>query len=152
MSQMSTPHIHRDYPAGTADLTRQTGLNDAMLNRPVHRFYGRERDDPLLGPVFAERIADWGPHLATMVDFWSSVALMTGRYHGSPMSKHLPLPVEAQHFAHWLDLFRQTATEAGPPDGAAWVIERAEGIAGSIRVNISDARGGHGRFGTQPRL
>jgi hemoglobin len=78
-------------PVVTADLMARTGLDDAMLARLVYGFYDRVRVDPMLGPVFAERIADWGPHLAKMVDFWSSVALMTGRYHGAPMPKHLSI-------------------------------------------------------------
>jgi hemoglobin len=139
-------------PAMTADLMARTGLDDAMLARLVYGFYDRVRVDPLLGPVFADRITDWGPHLDKMVEFWSSVALMTGRYHGAPMPKHLPLPVEAAHFDRWLDLFRQTAAEVCPPAGAAWVIERAERIARSIHMNILDARSGHGRADLPPRL
>ena len=139
-------------PDVTADLMRRTGLDDAMLSRLVHGFYDRVRRDPLLGPVFADRITDWGPHLDRMVEFWSSVALMTGRYHGAPMPKHLPLPVEAEHFDRWLDLFRQTAQEICPPAGAAWVIERAERIASSIHMNILDARDRYGLAGLPPRL
>jgi hemoglobin len=136
----------------TDDLMTRTGLDDAMLSRLVHGFYDKVRADPILGPIFAERITDWGPHLAKMVDFWSSVALMTGRYHGAPMPKHLPLPVEAEHFDRWLCLFRQTAEEICPPEGAAWVIVRAERIASSIHMNILDARGQYGRMGVPPRL
>jgi hemoglobin len=139
-------------PVVTADLMARTGLDDAMLARLVYGFYDRVRVDPMLGPVFAERIADWGPHLAKMVDFWSSVALMTGRYHGAPMPKHLSLPVEGAHFDRWLDLFRATAAEVCPPAGAAWVIERAERIATSIHMNILDARGNYGRAGLPPQL
>jgi hemoglobin len=118
----------------------------------VHGFYDRVRRDPLLAPVFADRITDWTPHLEQMVEFWSSVALMTGRYHGAPMPKHLPLPVELEHFDRWLDLFRQTAQEVCPPTGAAWVIERAERIASSIHMNILGARGQTGRAGAPPQL
>ena len=139
-------------PEMTADLMQRTGLDEAMLGRLVHRFYDRVRADPMLGPVFAERIADWGPHLDRMVEFWSSVALMTGRYHGSPMPKHLPLPVDAAHFDRWLSLFRETAAEVCPPEGAAWVIERAERIAASIHANIMDARTGMGLAGAVPSL
>lgn len=139
-------------PNVTADLMRRTGLDDVMLGRLVHGFYDRVRRDPLLGPVFADRITDWRPHLDRMVAFWSSVALMTGRYHGAPMPKHLPLPVEAEHFDRWLDLFRQTAQEVCPPAGAALVIERAERIASSIHMNILAARGQDDRAGVPPRL
>ena len=139
-------------PNVTADLMRRTGLDDVMLGRLVHGFYDRVRRDPLLGPVFADRITDWRPHLDRMVAFWSSVALMTRRYHGAPMPKHLPLPVEAEHFDRWLDLFRQTAQEVCPPAGAALVIERAERIASSIHMNILAARGQDDRAGVPPRL
>ena len=150
---MTTPQtLHSARPAVTAELMARTGLDDAMLKRLVHGFYDRVRDDPLLGQIFAERITDWGTHLAKMVEFWSSVALMTGRYHGAPMPKHLPPPVEGQHFERWLDLFRQTAHEVCPPEGAAWVIERAERIASSIHMNILDARDQYGRVGLPPQL
>jgi truncated hemoglobin YjbI len=46
----------------------------------VQRFYDRVRVDEVLGPIFATRIKDWEPHLERMWAFWSSVALMTGRY------------------------------------------------------------------------
>lgn len=125
-------------PAITAALMAQTGLDEAILHRLVHRFYDRVRADAVLGPIFAERIADWAPHLERMVAFWSSVALMTGQYHGAPVSAHATLPVTRGHFDRWLDLFRQTATEVCPPAGAAHVIERAERIARSLHMAVED--------------
>lgn len=146
------PPVASARPAITAALMEETGLDEAILRTLVHRFYDRVRADEVLGPVFAARITDWGPHLERMVTFWSSVALMTGRYHGAPMPKHLPLPVEREHFDRWLDLFRQTAHELCPPAGAAWVIERAERIASSIHMNILGARGQNGRAAAPSQL
>jgi len=139
-------------PAVTAELMARTGLSDAILTELVHRFYDRVRSDPLLGPIFAARIVDWAPHLDRMVAFWSSVALMTGRYHGTPIPKHLPLPVEKLHFDRWLALFGETAREICTPAGADWVIERAERIAFSIHANIQDARTQYGHAGVPPSL
>ena len=51
--------------------------------------------------------------------FWSSVALMSGRYHGQPMTAHLPLPVDTPHFDRWLEIFTATAREVCPPAAAA---------------------------------
>jgi hemoglobin len=51
-----------------------------------------------------------------MTAFWSSVALTIGRYHGRLLEKHLPLTIEAAHFARWLTLFEQTAREICPPE------------------------------------
>ena len=126
--------------AVTAELMVRTGLDEALLTELVHRFYEKVRADTVLGPIFAERIEDWGPHLERMVSFWSSVALMTGRYHGAPVPKHADLPVTWVHFERWLTLFRETAEETCSPEGAAHVIERAERIARSLHMAVVDAQ------------
>jgi len=126
-------------PEQTARRMAETGLDDAVLHELVHRFYDSVRVDPMLAPIFAARIDDWEPHLERMVAFWSSVALMTGRYHGAPVPAHTRLPVNGEHFEQWLALFRQTANETCPPAGAAHVIERAERIAQSLYMAVQDA-------------
>ncbi|MGE3871943.1 MAG: group III truncated hemoglobin [Parvibaculaceae bacterium] len=128
-------------PEVTAALMAETGLDDARLTALVHRFYDKIRRDPVLGPIFAERIKDWDAHLERMVSFWSSVALMTGRYSGTPMQAHARLPVEWPHFERWLALFSETAAETCPPEGASFVIERARRIAQSLHMAVEDARG-----------
>ncbi|WP_461308434.1 group III truncated hemoglobin, partial [Albidovulum sp.] len=119
-------------PAMTARLMAETGLDEAILRDLVQRFYDRVRADAMLGPIFEARIDDWESHLERMVAFWSSVALMTGRYHGAPVPAHVTLPVEWAHFERWLALFRATAKEVCPPAGAAHVIAAAERIARSL--------------------
>ena len=42
----------------TDAIRRETGIEEAMIERLVRGFYGRVRDDALFGPVFAARIAD----------------------------------------------------------------------------------------------
>lgn len=138
----SPPPVVSARPEITAALMAGTGLDEGILRTLVHRFYDKVRADEVLGPVFADRITDWGPHLERMVAFWSSVALMTGRYHGAPMPAHATLPVSWTDFERWLDLFRETALEVCPPAGAAHVIERAERIARSLHMAVEDtARG-----------
>ena len=131
--------IRSARPAMTAALMAETGLDEAILTTLVHRFYDKVRADAVLGPIFAARITDWEPHLARMVEFWGSVALMTGCYHGSPVTKHADLPVTWAHFERWLVLLRETAGEVCPPAGAAHVITRAERIARSLNFAIEDA-------------
>lgn len=128
-------------PAVSAAVTSETGLDEGVLRQLVQRFYGKVRDDALLGPIFAARITDWPPHLERMVSFWSSVALMTGQYHGRPVPAHTPLPVDAAHFDRWLSLFRATAQETCTPAGASHVIERAERIAQSLHFAVASAQG-----------
>lgn len=136
----AAPRILSARPRMTAEIMARTGLDEGSLRELVHRFYDRVRADAVLGPIFAARISDWDPHLNRMVEFWSSVALMTGRYHGSPMQAHAALSVGWDHFERWLALFRETAAETCPPEGAALVIERAERIARSLHMAVEDAK------------
>lgn len=137
--ELESPARRRE--AIVEQIRAETGIDEAMIARLVDAFYDRVRVDPLIGPVFAERIADWGPHLEQMRLFWSSVALMSGVYHGRPMPKHLPLPVDARHFDRWLELFEATAAEVCPPAAAAHFIERARRIAESLELGIAGAEG-----------
>jgi len=124
-----------------AAIQAETGIDEAMIERLVRAFYVRVQADPLLGPVFAARITDWEPHLRQMFDFWSSVALMTGRYHGAPMRKHLPLRVDGRHFDRWLLLFEATARELCPPKAAEHFVERAHRIAESLELGLANVNG-----------
>ena len=138
-SETETPGRRREVIV--EQIRAETGIDEAMIGRLVDGFYDRVRGDPLIGPVFNERIKDWGPHLEQMKLFWSSVALMSGAYHGRPMPKHLPLPVDARHFDRWLALFETTARDLCPPAAADHFIERARRIAESLELGIAGANG-----------
>ncbi len=118
-----------------------TGIDEALIDALVEGFYARVRDGDFIGPVFAERISDWGPHLAQMKLFWSSVALSTGVYQGRPMPKHLPLPIDARHFDRWLQIFEATARDLCPPVAAEHFITRARRIAESLELGVANANG-----------
>jgi hemoglobin len=125
----------------TTEIAERTGITETMIERLVRGFYAKVRTDAVLAPIFEARIRDWEPHLKQMFAFWSSVALMTGRYHGTPMVKHMPLPVDADHFDRWLDLFEATARQICPPQAAAHFIERARRIAASLELGIAGGQG-----------
>jgi hemoglobin len=125
----------------SAAVQAETGIDDAMIETLVRGFYERVRQDELLGPVFAAKIDDWEPHLQKMFAFWSSVVLMSGRFHGNPMLKHAVLPIDAKHFDRWLALFEQTASELCPPEAAALFADRAHRIAESLELGIAGSRG-----------
>ena len=125
----------------TARIAAHTGITEGMIEQLVRGFYARVREDAVLGSVFEAKIADWEPHLAQMFAFWSSVALMTGRYHGTPMIKHVKLPIDAGHFDRWLALFEETAREVCPPEAAAHFIDRAQRIAASLELGVAGANG-----------
>ena len=125
----------------TAEIAERTGITEAMIERLVRGFYEKVRADEMLAPVFDIRIRDWEPHLQQMFAFWSSVVLMTGRYQGTPMAKHMRLPVDAAHFDRWLSLFETTARELCPPQAAEHFVERARRIAASLELGIANAHG-----------
>ena len=144
LADIAAPRVASARPEITAAMMAETGLSEEILRTLVHRFYAKVRRDPILGPIFSARISDWEPHLERMTTFWSSVALMTGRYHGRPVPAHAGLPVDWSHFERWLTLFRETAHEVCPSEGAAHVIERAERIAQSLHFAVEDARAASG--------
>ena len=118
------------------------GVDEALITRQVHAFYGRVRRDPVLGPVFEAAIEDWDLHLAKLCDFWSSVLLMTGRFKGSPMAAHAQASgILDEHFALWLDLFERTARDICPPAAAALFIEKSRMIGRSLRMGLAVSRG-----------
>jgi hemoglobin len=125
----------------TRDLMEKTGIDDSMIEHLVRTFYSRVQADPLIGPIFAARVHDWDAHIAKLCGFWSSVALMTGRYHGQPMQAHARLPIAAEHFDRWIAIFERTANELCPPAAAAHFIERARRIADSLELGIATTQG-----------
>jgi hemoglobin len=116
------------------------GIDAPMIRELVGAFYERVRADPELGPIFNATVANWAVHLDTMVDFWSSVALMTGTYKGKPIAAHLPLTLESGHFGRWLSIVGQTAHDVCPPTAAALFVARAETIAASIKQGVSTVK------------
>ena len=64
----------------TAEIVARTGITEPLIERLVREFYAKVRADAVLAPIFEARIEDWEPHLERMCAFWSSVALMSGRY------------------------------------------------------------------------
>jgi hemoglobin len=119
------------------------GVTESMIAEVVHAFYGRIRQDLMLGPIFARVIGDdWDGHLSKMCDFWSSVLLMSGRYHGTPMVAHIQLgDLGPHHFALWLRIFRETVAELCPPDAATLFIAKSKMIAQSLQLGIGSHRG-----------
>ncbi|BAQ18413.1 group III truncated hemoglobin [Methyloceanibacter caenitepidi] len=112
-------------------------LTENGIRLLVDRFYDKVRQDALLGPVFARAIPDdaWPAHLATMRDFWSSVMLTSGRYHGNPVAAHRRLDgIKPAHFERWLALFGETCRELFGDKTAAAFVDKANRIATSLQL------------------
>jgi len=114
------------------------GITEVQIHALVHGFYDKIRNDAVLGPIFEREITDWTPHLAKMCDFWSSVILMSGRYHGRPVPAHMKIAgLSPENFARWLELFRATAHETFTDEAAALLIDRAGRIAQSLEMMVA---------------
>jgi hemoglobin len=133
-----------ESPEHRAAITRRiqgaTGLDEPTLERLVRAFYAMARRDPEIGPLFDD-VTDWKTHIANITAFWSSVALLTGRYHGQPMAAHVPLPLEPRHFHRWLALFERTAREICTQEGADLLMEKARRIASNLALGVAVSRG-----------
>lgn len=94
-------------------ITQVDHVSEDAIRGLVDEFYAKVRVDPELGPIFEQAIGDdWGPHLAKMYDFWSSVMLTSGRYKGNPVAVHLRVGgIAPQLFDRWLTLFGETCGE-----------------------------------------
>lgn len=103
----------------------------------VNTFYTKVREDELLGPVFDERIQDrWPRHLDIMYRFWQTVLLGERTYSGSPMLKHIGLPVDGAHFQRWIKLFYETIDTLFTGEVAEEAKWRAERMAEMFQYKL----------------
>lgn len=78
----------------------------------VDTFYTKVQADSLLAPVFNDSAKiDWQHHLPIMYRFWETLLFHSGGYEGNPFSKHVVLPIGAEHFQRWLSLFLGTVDQ-----------------------------------------
>lgn len=117
------------------DITPQT------ISEMVHRFYGRVREDDVIGPVFARRIENWTPHLERMVDFWRTILLGEALFRisprGGPPVLHKQIEeLEYAHFDRWLQLFGEVAAEVFSPEAASIVVSRATQIGAALSAHL----------------
>lgn len=111
-------------------------LDNAAIAALVNRFYDKVQRDDVLGPVFNPVVHDWDEHKRLLTSFWSSVALRAGTYRGNPMAAHQPLPIKAEHFDHWLALWRTTCAEVLDEASAAQMVDYAERIGRSLKYGL----------------
>ncbi len=111
-------------------------VSEEALDRLVRAFYAAAREDPLIGPVLTGAVADWDHHYQVVRDFWSRALLDTSRYKGFPFTVHIPLQLEPEHFARWLQIFRVTAAETLPPEAARRAILKVEHMSTCFQAGL----------------
>tara|TARA_R110002167_G_scaffold304409_2_gene508691 strand:+ start:794 stop:1159 length:366 start_codon:yes stop_codon:yes gene_type:complete len=107
----------------------------------VGNFYDKVSRDNLLGPIFNEVAeVNWDEHIPKLIQFWCSVLLKAGEYHGNAYQKHVDLTkqvsIEALHFERWLSIFQTQAKLDFDKESAEIVISKALNIADSLRFGM----------------
>jgi hemoglobin len=120
------------------------GIDANQISALVDHFYASIRVHAVLGPIFAEHISDWPLHLARMKNFWSSLVIGSGQYHGNPMAKHIAIPgIGPAHFTAWLGLWERAVAEiVHNPAAVTLFRDRAHRVASSLKTAISLHNGG----------
>lgn len=114
----------------------------ADIVRLVNAFYGRVRDDALIGFIF-EKIAkvNWETHLPKMYGFWEKVLFGTGDFRGNPLAVHARLVPQTEmgqrQFAQWLSLFQTTVDDLFAGERATHIKRCAEDMANVIYSRIN---------------
>lgn len=117
---------------------RHQEITRAGVRALVDQFYGKVRDDELLGPVFYLALGDdWGPHLDKLTEFWSTMVLGTRAFRGNVYGTHMALEgIDPEHFERWLDLFEQTVHALFEPEAAARFVTVAHRVASSLQIGF----------------
>ena len=108
----------------------------------VDTFYGKVLRDPLISHFFRDVAQiDLEHHLPKMYRFWCSLILGMPSYQDNAFLPHIALhqksPLDASHFARWLELFFATVDDFFEGPGAELAKKRASTIAGAMRSKLS---------------
>jgi len=114
----------------------------ADIERLVDTFYGKVREDELIGFIFNDVAkTDWAAHLPKMYAFWEAVLFRTGNFSGNPVATHarlVPLTTMGPaQFARWLQLFTATVDELFAGEKATLLKASAADIANVLHTKIN---------------
>ncbi|TYR35518.1 group III truncated hemoglobin [Sphingobacterium phlebotomi] len=114
-------------------------LDDIKLM--VDTFYGCVQHDDLIGPIFNAKLeGHWPVHLEKMYTFWQTILLDEYTYQGRPFPPHAQLPIEAEHFERWLQLFDKTVNDLFEGPVADEAKSRGRKMAALFQVKLDHIR------------
>jgi hemoglobin len=107
----------------------------------INSFYDKVKADPVIGFIFNDVVrVNWERHLPVMYDFWENTLFYTGGYIGNPMEIHRHLnkliPLNAEHFQQWTQLFTLTVDELFTGEKAELAKQRATSISTVMQIKI----------------
>lgn len=124
-----------DFPLA-AEESALVEVSEQELRALVREFYGKARQDPLIGPVFNRHITDWEHHFDLVQSFWSRFMLGTTRYTGTPFAPHVGINLKPEFFDRWLSLFRETAKGVLQPAAARAAIDKVEHMSVAFQAGL----------------
>ena len=135
----------RYYSTPMTDIPPRFPITRRQIERVVTRFYARVRRDPVLGPIFEDRVGKdddaWRQHEGKITRFWANAILHERSYAGNPMQVHMAVhSIKGDHFARWLTLFDQVLKAELPPDTARSFSSLAHRIGRGLRMGVEDFR------------
>ncbi len=116
------------------------------VNTLVRTFYGKVRQDELLGPIFNSVIDDWEAHFELLTDFWETNLFFRKKYKGNPLQKHVDVDeahdgvINEMHFGVWLNLWYQTLDTLFEGEVAQIAKNRARNMGTFIHLKVFEAR------------
>lgn len=127
----------KDATEKRPDLTGRTDVEQL-----VNAFYGKARQDEVLGFIFDEVArTNWETHLPKMYAFWETVLFGTGGYQGNPLAAHAKLvpltEMGRAQFDRWLAVFKATVDELFAGERAEHIKRAAEDMANVIYSRIN---------------
>ncbi len=112
----------------------------------VENFYGRIRENDVLGPIFNGIIVNWKSHLNLLTDFWESQLFLKRKYHGNPVTTHQEVDVKLNqtitpvHFGLWLNLWFETIDKLFEGETAQIAKNRAQKMSTMLFMQIYQQR------------
>jgi hemoglobin len=103
----------------------------------VDTFYDRVNADPLLSPIFNDVAKlDFAKHMPIMYAFWKTLLFGEEGYRGNPFARHVHLPIDAEHFNRWIELWHGTINDLFEGEKANEAKARANAISGIFQVKL----------------
>ena len=128
----------------------------AAVDALTAAFYEAAFADPLLGPVFTASGMDLATHLPIIGDFWETVLFRAGKYHRNVLAAHTSLharvPLTAEHFGRWLELWEATVDANFAGEKADFAKVQARRIAWSMSRRLMGESGSEFITITRPKL
>ena len=101
----------------------------------VHSFYEQVLKDEMLAPFFQK--LEFERHLPKMIDFWCFVLLGETGYSTNVVEKHIHMPLKAEHFERWLQIFNRTLDEFFDGENVEIAKQRAFTIAWTTKSKMN---------------